>query len=407
MKFGRGHRGKLAAGWMVIAITVAGVSACSAPAGDTPGGNASGAEDIRVGLSGALTGGDAILGTDQQQGVEMAVDEINEAGGIDGRQISLIIEDEANDPGRMAQIAQRFVSQDNVDAIIGGTNDGTALVLAQVAEQAQVPLIIPFANGDNITTDKKWSFQVDVATSSFVEKAVAYLDSRGFENIGIAYDDNAFGQFSAGLATEDFKELGIEPVASVPMPNESQDYTAQIEQLRAAGAQVLFTPMGGTNVAQLRKNMSQLNYSAGIVGPNSLAFESMIEIGTDAVERSVCFFDVIDTTKPAVEEFSSSFQEKYGHAPTSGFELLGYDAMKILAVGLEAGAKNGLIDKNAVRDAIAGLGDYAAVSGKSGSTISYAEDDHRRASPDDLVLRWVDGGEFTNAPDDCVDQSAK
>ena len=87
----------------------------------------------------------------QREGVMLAVDEINAAGGINGQQIEVIVEDEANDPSRMAEIAQRFVTRDNVDAIIGGTNDGTAQVLAQVAEQAEVPLIIPFANGDQIT----------------------------------------------------------------------------------------------------------------------------------------------------------------------------------------------------------------------------------------------------------------
>jgi branched-chain amino acid transport system substrate-binding protein len=386
----------------VAAMVLAG---CGSGGGNVASGNASG--DIKIGLSGALTGGDAILGSNQRQGVELAVDEINSAGGINGRKVSLVVQDEANDPARMAQIAQRFVAQDRVDAIIGGTNDGTALVLAQVAEQAKVPLVVPFANGDNITTDKKWAFQVDVSSSSFVEKAVDYIHGQGFDKVGIAYDDNAFGQLDAKLATEDLQELGIKPVASVSMPNGAQDYTAQIQQLRKAGAEVLFTPMGGTNVAQLRKNMQQVNYSAGIVGPNSLAFESMIDIGGSAVEHSVCFYDVIDTSKPEVAEFAEDFKKKYDREPTSGFELLGYDAMKIVEVGLTAGTSNGSVDKNKARDAIEGLQEHAAVSGKSGSTISYNPDEHRRATPEDLVLRWVDGGTFTNAPQDCAKQSAQ
>ncbi|MFD1211406.1 ABC transporter substrate-binding protein [Arthrobacter sp. GCM10027362] len=383
------------------------LAGCGSGGGNASNGNAAATGDIKIGLSGALTGGDAILGSNQRQGVELAADQINSAGGINGRKISLVVQDEANDPARMAQIAQRFVSQDKVDAIIGGTNDGTALVLAQVAEQAKVPLVIPFANGDNITTDKKWAFQVDVASSSFVKKAVDYLHGQGFDKIGIAYDDNAFGQLDAKLATEDLQDLGVKPVASVSMPNGAQDYTAQIQQLRQAGAEVLFTPMGGTNVAQLRKNMQQVNYSAGIVGPNSLAFESMIDIGRSAVERSVCFYDVIDTSKPEVAEFADDFKKKYDREPNSGFELLGYDAMKIVAAGLKAATGNGSVDKNKARDAIEGLQKYAAVSGKTGSTISYSPEEHRRANPEDLVLRWADGGTFTNAPEDCAKQSTQ
>jgi branched-chain amino acid transport system substrate-binding protein len=388
----------------VVAMFLVG---CSPGGGNVPGGNTAGTSDIKIGLSGALTGGDAILGSDQRQGVELAVDKINSAGGIKGRKISLVVQDEANDPARMAQIAQRFVSQDKVDAIIGGTNDGTALVLAQVAEQAKIPLVVPFANGDNITTDKKWAFQVDVASSSFVEKSVDYIHGQGFDKIGIAYDDNAFGQLDERLAREDLQKLGVKPVASVSMPNGAQDYTAQIQQLRQAGAEVLFTPMGGTNVAQLRKNMEQVGYSAGIVGPNSLAFESMIDIGGQAVEHSVCFYDVIDKSKSAVSTFSEDFKKKYNREPTSGFELLGYDAMQIVAAGLTAGAGNGTIDKNKARDAIEGLQKHEAVSGKSGSTVSYSADEHRRAHPEDLVLRWVDNGKFANAPEDCAKQSAQ
>ena len=395
---------KAATGMLAGLATLGMVATGCAGSSASDGGN----DTIKVGLSGALTGGDAILGTDQKRGVQLAVDEINADGGVNGKKISLVVEDEANDPGRMAQIAQRFVSQDRVDAIIGGTNDGTALVLAQIAEQAGVPLVVPFANGDDITKGKKWAFQVDVASSSFVEKAISDLHDQGADTkVGIAYDDNAFGQLDAKLATEDLAKFGVKPVASVSMPNGAQDYTAQIAQLRRAGATVLFTPMGGTNVAQLRKNMQDAGYQAGLVGPNSLAFSSMIDIGASAVEHTACFYDVIDTTKPATEEFTAAFKKKYGSEPSSGFELLGYDAMKILAQGLKAGTSNGTLDRDKVRDAIEKLRGYEAVSGKTGSSISYSPDQHRRANPDDLVLRWVDKGKFVNAPEDCVAQSGK
>jgi branched-chain amino acid transport system substrate-binding protein len=357
------------------------------------GGGQGGEGPIRIGLSGALTGGDAILGQTQREGVQLALDEINQGGGIKGRKIELVTEDEANDPARMAQIAQKFVTRDQVDAILGGTNDGTAQVLAQVAEESQVPLIVPFANGDQITRGKKWSFQVDVASTAFVQGIVNFA-TENFDRIGIIYDDNAFGQADRDFALEDLEAVNVEPVAVVSIPDEGRDYSPQLSQFQDVDAEVLIAPVSGTNAAQLRKDMTRLNYEPLIAGPNSLAFQSMIDVGGEFVEDGLVFEDVIDETKPEVEEFQQKFRDAYDKDVTSGFELLGYDAMKIMAFALkEAGGT----DREKVRDAIEGLSNYTAVSGKKGSTISYSPDDHRRANPQDLVWRWVEGGEFANA----------
>ena len=130
------------------------------------------------------------------------------------------------------------------------------------------------------------------------------------------------------------------------------------------------------------------------MGPNSLAFQTMIDVGKDFVEKKVYFLDLIDESKPEVQEFQKKMMAKYQRLATSGFELLGYDAMKILAQSFEHSGG----DKAKVRDFLEGLKNYTAVSGKRGSTISYTKADHRRASPGDLVWRWVENGKFTNAP---------
>jgi branched-chain amino acid transport system substrate-binding protein len=380
--------------WLAMVAAGLLVLAGCARGGDTGGGGGDGGGEgpIRIGLSGALTGGDAILGQTQREGVQLAVDEINQAGGINGRQIELVTEDEANDPSRMAQIAQKFVTRDQVDAIIGGTNDGTAQVLAQVAESSKVPLVVPFANGDQITKGRKWSFQVDVASTAFVQGIVNHVTKK-YKKIGIIHDDNAFGQADRDFALEDLKELGMKPVAVVPIPDVGRDYSPQLSQFRRVQADVLIAPISGTNAAQLRKDQERMGYEPVIAGPNSLAFQSMIDVGGKFVEHNPIFEDVIDETKPEVQEFQTKFEAKYKKRATSGFELLGYDAAKILAEGL----KQGGTDKEKVRTALENLKDYTAVSGKAGSTISYSADDHRRASPEDLVWRWVDSGQFKNA----------
>jgi branched-chain amino acid transport system substrate-binding protein len=230
-----------------------------------------------------------------------------------------------------------------------------------------------------------------VASTTFVE-ALTQRASKEFKKIGIIYDDNAFGQADRDFALEDLKALNIGPVAVVPIPDVGREYTPQLTQFQKAGADVLIAPISGTNASQLRKDMVRIGYEPLILGPNSLAFQSMIDVGKEFVEEKVQFLDLIDETKPAVQDFQKKMQAAYQKPATSGFELLGYDAMMILAHALKQGGG----DKSKVRDTLENLQGYEAVSGKAGSTISYSAQDHRRASPADLVWRKVKGGKFTN-----------
>jgi branched-chain amino acid transport system substrate-binding protein len=377
---------------LVLAISVMAVVSLSAPA--------SGQDDepIKVGLSGALTGGDAFLGAVQQEGVRLAVDEINAAGGIGGRQIQIVTEDEANDPSRMAEIALKFINSDRVDAIIGGTNDGTAKVLAQIAEENEVPLIIPFANGDDVVEGLSWSFQTAASTSTFA-RAITDFATQHFNDIGVIYDDNAFGQTARDFYVSFLEESGVSPVAVLPIPDTAQDYTAQLAQFQDAGAEILLAPISGTNAATLRRNMVQLGYEPIILGPPSLSFQTMIDVGQEFVEEKVWFSDMVDETRPEVQEFQEKYLEAYGHPADNLFAFVAYDAMRILAHALEAGGG----DRQAVRDAIEGLDGFPSLSGTS---ISYSPDDHRRSTTADIKWRYVEDGRFANLPDSVIDEYA-
>jgi branched-chain amino acid transport system substrate-binding protein len=381
--------------WFSILAAATLVLAACQGGGDGEGDGEEGGP-IKIGLSGALTGGDAFLGQSQREGALLALQEINDAGGVNGRQLEFVIEDESNDPSRTAEIAQKLISRDEVAAIIGGTNDGTAQVIAQAAAQAQVPFIVPFANGDQISQGNDWTFQVDVASTVFVDK-LSECAVNGFDRVGIIYDDNAFGQADRDFALEDLEGFGEEAAAVVAIPDVGRDYSPQLRQFIDVDAEVMIAPVSGTNAAQLRKDMTRLDYDALLMGPNSLAFESMIDVGGEFVEHEPVLLDVIDEDKPEVQEFQEKFEAQYGRPANTGFELLGYDAINILAFAME---EAGSTDPEAVRNELENLTDYEAVSGRAGSTISYSPDDHRRASPEDLVWRWVDNAEFANAPVD-------
>ena len=349
-------------------------------------------QPIKIGLAGGLTGSQSFLGQAQQEGVMLAVDQINAKGGIAGRRIDVVSEDDQFDPSRAAAIAQRLISQDHVDAIIAGTNTGTALVYAKVCEAAKVPLIVSFASDDRITQNKQWAFAVDTGVKEDMQAIVAFAKQH-FQRIAISYDDDAYGQAARDFTLAEFKSLNMASLALVAMPDGSLDYGPQIARLQATNAQIIVAGDGGSNVAQMAKNMVQIGYEPLVMGPASLAFASMIDIGGVAVEHKVWFTDSIDSSNPAFATFAKAFEAKYHQKPQTGFEPLAYDSMGILAKAVK---QAGSVDKGEVQKALTSI-HYAGASGKAGTDIYFPAATHRRPGGG-INWRWVNNGKFENVP---------
>ncbi|TAM88672.1 ABC transporter substrate-binding protein [bacterium] len=371
-----------------VVVTVAAILFLGASVGS----QAQNSGPIKIGLAGGLTGSQSFLGQAQREGVVLAADQLNASGGINGRKIDIISEDDQFDPSRAAAIAQRFISQDRVDAIIAGTNTGTALVYAKACEAAKVPLIVSFASDDRITQGKQWSFAVDTGVKEDMQAIVAFA-SQHFKHAALTYDDDAYGQAARDYTLAELKLTSIAPSVVVAMPDGGLDYGPQIARLQSAAADVVLAGNGGSNVAQMAKNMVQVGYQPLVLGPASLAFTSMIEIGGTAVEHKVWFTDTIDNSNPKFVTFAKAFEARYHETPQTGFELLAYDSMEILAKAIQ---QAGGVDKNAVQATLDNI-HYAGVSGKAGTDISFPAATHRRPGAG-ITWRWVNKGKFANVP---------
>lgn len=348
---------------------------------------------IVIGVSGALTTSESILGITQKNALELALEEINSKGGVLGREIQLLFEDDRADPSRVATIGQKFATKDKVVAMIGPTNDGTGLVLARIAEENKIPLVIPFANGDAISQGRKYVFQLDTASSVMVDEVIRFMvQEQGWKKIAIVHDDNAFGEADRDFAAESLKKYGLQPVAVESLQPGGQDYSPQLLRVKEGGADAIFIPAAGTHLAQLRKDMKKVNWVIPAVGPNSLAFQSMIEVGGEFVE-GVMFTDLIDETKPGVQEVQEKYEKKFGYFPKDGFVLEAYDSLFLLVEAIKAA---GSTDGTQIAQAIENLKGFKAISGRKDSVIEFSPTDHRRADPTNLVWRVVKDGEFTN-----------
>ncbi|GAB7389354.1 ABC transporter substrate-binding protein [Bacillaceae bacterium] len=379
---------------MIIMSGCGGTSQESGKASDSSSQNVAGKEtggdedEFVIGLSGALTGGSSALGQPQLHAVQLAIEEINNSGGINGAKIRLISEDDQANPTKGVTIAQKFVTKDNVDAFIGPTNSSVALAMAPVFEKAQVPAIMAIPTNDDVTKGKKWIFQIDATSKTQAEFFASYVAKKKMK-VGIIHDTTSWGEANKKFAIEELKKLGIEPVAVESLTVGKNDYTPQLLNLKKAGAEILVAGLLGPEAAVVSKNAKQINYTVPIVGPNALAQSSLIELGKKDVEGMV-FTSIVDPEKPEFKKFQESFNKKFGYIPETDWAPLGYDAVYILKKAFEVAGH----DKEKIREALENLNNYVGVSGKAGSTISFKPDDHTGLKADAVGFLTVKNGRF-------------
>lgn len=311
-------------------------------------------QDIRLGVIAPLSGGGTSYGIGIKRGAEMAVGEINAAGGINGRQIKIYIVDDASNPAESVSAMQRLISQDHVDVIVGGWGSSQVLAHQATVERAGVPYIIVGATNPKITTTKnKWTFRVIKSDANqAVEIANAAVKTLNLKRIAVLYDSNDYGTGNKDVFVAALKKMGLEPVSVASYGTNDKDFTAQLSEVKAAnpdGLAVFGTiPAAPAIMIQAR----QLGINAQFIGTGGLANEQLISLGGSAVEGTVLttYFD--SATTPDAQAWAKAYEAKYaGQSPPPRPILAAweYRAIKqILAPCLE---KVGT-DKNAIRECL-------------------------------------------------------
>jgi len=318
---------------------------------------------ILVGEFGSLTGGQATFGISTNKGIKMAFDEINEKGGVKGKKIKLITEDNQGKTEEAAASVTRLITQNKVIAIIGEVASGRSKAAAPIAQQHGVPMISPSSTNPDVTKIGDYIFRVcfidpfqgfvmaKFATSNLKAKKAAIMRSVGNE-------------YSVGLAdvfAADFKKMGGEIVADLSYQDNDVDFKAQLTQLRSKNADVIFVPGYYTEVGLIAQQAKSLGIKAALLGGDGWDSPKLHEIGKEAINGH--YFSnhyTTESTDPVVVEFIKKFQEKYKETP-DGLAALGYDAAKILAQAMERTSE--LTSKN-IRDEIAKTKDFVGVTGK-------------------------------------------
>lgn len=318
---------------------------------------------ILVGEFGSLTGGQATFGISTNKGIKMAFDEINEKGGIKGKKIKLITEDNQGKTEEAAASVTRLITQNKVIAIIGEVASGRSKAAAPIAQQHGIPMISPSSTNPDVTKIGDYIFRV-CFIDPFQGFVMAKFASENLKAKKAAIMRSVGNEYSVGLAdvfAAEFKKMGGEIVADLSYQDNDVDFKAQLTQMRSKTPDVIFVPGYYTEVGLIAKQAKDLGIKAPLLGGDGWDSPKLHEIGKAAINGS--YFSnhyTTESTDPVVVEFIKKFQEKYKETP-DGLAALGYDAAKILAQAMEKAPE---LTSKAIRDEIAKTKDFVGVTGK-------------------------------------------
>jgi len=368
----------------VLRAAVLGLSLASAAIGCS--GGSGGGDSIVVGHVASMTGDTATFGRSADQGMRMAIEEINAKGGVLGKKLDLVTEDDRSVTEEARTAAQKLLQRDRVIALLGEVASSRSLAAGPEAERAKVPMISPGSTNPKVTEGKEYVFRacfIDPFQGAVMARFAA--QELHAKRLAILFD---FKQdYSVGLAEffrETVKKDGGEIVADERYTSGDIEFRAQLTTIRAANPDAIFVPGYYTELGLIAKQARELGITVPLLGGDGWDSEKTLEIGGSAVEGY--YFSThyaADSTDPRVQEFVKRFGEKYGGTPDA-MAALGYDTARILADAL---TRAGSTEGPKLRDAIAATQNFEGVTGKI--TI----DEHHNARKDAVVLK-IEGGKF-------------
>jgi branched-chain amino acid transport system substrate-binding protein len=318
---------------------------------------------IKVGVYGDLTGQTSSFGQSTRNGAQMAAEEINAAGGINGRQIQLVIEDDQGEPGKAATVVAKLINQDQVRALIGEVASSNSIAAAPNAQEAKVPMISPSSTNPKVTQIGDYIFRVcfiDPFQGEVMAKFAA--NSLKAKKAAILFDSNS--DYSKGLVQffkAAFTKLGGEIVTEKAYAQRDRDFTGQLTAIRDLNPDVIYVPGYYQEVGVIAKQTKQLGIKAPLLGGDGWDSPQLWDLGGDALNGDyISNHYSVDDPSQVIQDFVKRYKAKYNGTAPDAIAALGYDAMMVLADSIKRA--NGT-ECAALRNAIAQTKDFKGITG--------------------------------------------
>ncbi len=341
------------------------------------------------------SGAAADTGMQGYQGLQIAVAEVNAAGGIAGRKVEVVAYDGKTDPQLTATFATRCAEDDKGLVIIGGNPAAPAAAMIPVATEYSIPFLMLSAGTDNLTDEPApFHFRVGPRNAQDASATADMLAAQGFKRVAMVYNSLPFGVDSAQANTVALEKKKIAIVARQTYDINATDLAPQIANLRNANPDVILVFPYPADGARVLRTLRQLDVKAPIVVARSALLETMRKLAAESSD-GVLIPNTVDPARADVKKFLADYSAKFGPVQPTMYPVLGYDAAKIAfqviaqPKVLEALDKDKLADaRKAFRDGLESIGKFKGLQGQEGATYQFGPKRHH-GSPDENWFTFI------------------
>ncbi len=361
-----------------------GTSQGGAPAAGGGSGGGQAQDPIKVGAIFILSGPSSGYGISQRTGVELAVADINAAGGINGREVQVIFEDSQGSGDEAINAVRKLIDRDEVVAVIGPTLSTEMFSAGPVANDSGVPILGVSTTVPGITDIGEYVFRNSLPEAKVIPHTVARsVEKFGIKRAAVLYaNDDDVSKAGAEIFKAELQKNGVEIVEEATFSVQDTEFGPQITKVLAADPDAFFISTLYNSAALLMVQARQAGFTGHFIGGNGFNSPALIEVGKDAVEGAVVGSPwFAERNDPKVQKFVSDHIAKMGKGPDQ-FAAQSYDGMMLIAEALRAA---GSTDRDAVRDALAAIRDYEGVTGV------FSFDENRDPVMTPFILQIKDG----------------
>ncbi len=350
------------------------------------GAAASAQDTIKIGVITDRTASAKFYAEPVTRGVELGAKVINERGGVLGKKIELLIEEDQNKPDVSAAKARKLVD-DGVVAIVSNTGSPATQQAETVSLETKTLHLTPANSADTLTTqlDDPYFFQTGPLASIQLATLMAYTRSRGFKTAAIVRDNSVLSQSFADSFKQGLAKAGIKVALEEVIPEGATSAIANLQKVRAAKVDaILQAGVLGPEMLQFFRAYQQLGMKEPILGSYNLSIPAYLTMAKDLME-GVVFVDAFDIDKPQAKEFTEIYIKEYKEKPGS-LPAYGWDGIHLIAQAIE---KAGSLDKEKLRAAMQSTTNFVGAIGAKGTSWGFRDGKRTGFDPQGAVVRVI------------------
>lgn len=338
-----------------------------------------GSNEIVIGEYGSLSGSNAVFGQGTHNGIALAVDQVNAAGGLLGKPVRLVTEDDEGNQDEAVSVVKKLIDRDNVVGVLGEVASTRSLAGGSVCEQAGVPMISPSSTNPDVTKDRKYVFRVCFTDDFQGSVGAQFALRKNWKRVAIFSSSNS--DYSKKLSLffkQTFTAAGGQIVSEETYSDGDKEFKAQLTRMQSKNPDAVYLPGYYTEIDLILRQARNLGFTVPFFGGDGWDGCTL-----DSNSEGCCFTNHYspEDQRPSVQEFITAYKAKYGAVPDA-FGITGYDAARVL---FDAIKRAGSADRNAVRDAIAQTKDFPGAGG------SITLDANHNAKKPIVILEIHDG----------------